>query len=366
VGGEIACGRVVAIPVAVVAIASDAMGDDCTTIDAGSHAVVPGSVPVGRMDVNGVSVAAADTPGKVAVAESVASPVVKASPTDVVGVAVSPVSVITAWDPTDVGAAMLVLLSEVVTPPPPRTLTVLLGELGGEVITIGVELEAAPVGAAEKLIPEVTEIIGNVAESVAEFKTLAIDESIARSLDVAAAEIMASVVVGAAAETMVSVVVGAELARADVTASLMSLMRDERTLGEDVAAAAALVPGPVMPSVVGAAGSTAEELDVGAAIIEDTTEETSDTILDRSESTGGIIGVGAELGAELGVELGAAAEAVVSAEVAAESVATGDELVEAAVEAVMTPFGPNVMGVSEEVAAAPEVSSVLGVVVAAD
>jgi hypothetical protein len=103
---------------------------------------------------------------------------------------------------------------------------------------------------------------------------------------------------------------------------------------------------------VGAAEATADKIDVGAAIIEDTTEETSDTILDTSESTTGRIAVGAEAGAV----------------VTAESAATGDELVAAAAEAVMTPFGPNVMGVSEDVvaAAAPEVSSVLGVVVAAD
>jgi hypothetical protein len=88
-----ACGRVVAIPVAVIAISSDAMGDDCTTIVAGSHAVVPAPVPVGRMDVNGVvSVAEADAAGRVAVAELV----VKVSPTDAVGAAVAPVSVITA------------------------------------------------------------------------------------------------------------------------------------------------------------------------------------------------------------------------------------------------------------------------------
>jgi hypothetical protein len=96
VGGEIACGRVVAIPIAVVAIASDAIGDACTRIVAGSHAVVaaPLAVPVGRMDVNGaVSVAEPDAAGRLAVAESV--PVVKAPPADAVGVAVTPVSVIT-------------------------------------------------------------------------------------------------------------------------------------------------------------------------------------------------------------------------------------------------------------------------------
>lgn len=109
--------------------------------------------------------------------------------------------------------------------------------------------------------------------------------------------------------------------------------------------------------VVGRAEATTDKIDVGAAIIEDTTEETSDTIPDTSESTIGGIKVGAEVGA------------VVTAESsAAESAATGDELVAAAAEAVMTPFGPNVMGVSEDVvaAAAPEVSSVLGVVVAVD
>ncbi len=66
VGGEMACGRVVAIPVAVVAMASEAIGDDCTTMVAGSHAVVAASVavPVGRMDVNGVmAVAETDAGG---------------------------------------------------------------------------------------------------------------------------------------------------------------------------------------------------------------------------------------------------------------------------------------------------------------
>jgi hypothetical protein len=114
--------------------------------------------------------------------------------------------------------------------------------------------------------------------------------------------------------------------------------------------------------VVGRAEATTDKIDVGAAIIEDTTEETSDTIPDTSESTIGGIKVGAEVGAVVTAESAAAESS------AAESAATGDELVAAAAKAVMTPFGPNVMGVSEDVvaAAAPEVSSVLGVVVAAD
>jgi hypothetical protein len=85
-----ACGRVVAIPVAVVAIASDAIGDDCTTILAGSHATVAVSVPVGRMDVNG-ELGMADA---VAVIESVAPPVVKVFSMDVAAT-VNPMSVIT-------------------------------------------------------------------------------------------------------------------------------------------------------------------------------------------------------------------------------------------------------------------------------
>ena len=94
------------------------------------------------MDVNGVSVGAADTSGKVAVAESATS-------TDAVGVAVSPVSVIRAGAPKDVGAAGAVLLSKVVIAPPRITLAVLLGGLpGADVITIGSLLEAPPVGAA--------------------------------------------------------------------------------------------------------------------------------------------------------------------------------------------------------------------------
>jgi hypothetical protein len=100
---------------------------------------------------------------------------------------------------------------------------------------------------------------------------------------------------------------------------------------------------------VGAAVATTDKIDVGAAIIEDNAAETSDTILDTSESTSGRI-VGAEVGAAI----------------KGKSAATGDELVAAAAKAVMTPFGPNVMGVSEDVvaAAAPEVSSVLDVAAA--
>lgn len=332
---------------AVVAIASDAKGDDCTTIDAGSHAVVAALVPVGRMDVRGaVSVALADTTGKVAVAKSVASPVVKVSPTDAVGVAVTPVSDTTAGEPVDVGTTRVELLSEVVIPLIGTPLAVLVGGTGGaDVITIEAVPEEPPVGTAVKLIPEVfgggvavTETTGIVAESVAEFKTPVIDESTPGLLDV-----------------------GAELGRTFVTAVLISLMMDDRTFGVDTGRT--LVTGPTIPSVVvgaagvtmasvvvGAAGATSE-LDVGAAIIEDTTEETSDTILDTIEST---IAAGA-------VEVGAAAGSV-----AADSAASVDELLVAAAEAVMTPLGPNVMGLSEDVAAAPEVSSVLGVVVGAD
>jgi hypothetical protein len=142
------------------------------------------------------------------------------------------------------------------------------------------------------------------------------------------------------------------------------------------------VPGPVMPSVVvGAAEATAEEL-VGAGRIGDTTEETTDTTLDKSESIIGAVEVGAAAEAvvaaesvAMGVELVAAAvdaaesvamgvELVAAAVDAAESVAMGVELVATAVEAVITPLGPNVMAVSEVVVAAPEVSLVLGVVVA--
>ncbi len=64
VGGEMACGRVVAIPVAVIAVASEAVGDVCTTIVAGSQAVVAPSVPVGTIEVSGVVfVAVADATG---------------------------------------------------------------------------------------------------------------------------------------------------------------------------------------------------------------------------------------------------------------------------------------------------------------
>ena len=150
VGGEMACGRVVAIPVAVVAIASDAIGDDCTTIVAGSHAVDAVSVPIGRIDVNGgVSVEETDAAGWVAVTESVrlpAPPVEKLSPSEV-GVAVTPVSVITAWVPADVGTTIPVLLSDAVVPPS-IMLRVGVGALPGPDVII-IELEGPPVGTAE-------------------------------------------------------------------------------------------------------------------------------------------------------------------------------------------------------------------------
>jgi hypothetical protein len=261
-----ACGRVDAIPVAVVAMASDAIGDDCTTIVAGSHADDAASVPIGRMDVNGVvSVEEADT-------ESVgfpAPPVVKPSPKDV-GVAVFPVSVITACEPADVGATIDVLFSDVVIPPPiPIPLAVVVGALPrADVIIIEAALEAPPVGIAEKLMPEVTigrvgvelpngsvgvgVMMGNVTESVAEFRTLAMDENTPRSLLVGAelprtmdeniprsllvgprtidensprsllvgAELSRAVVVGA--ELSKAVVVGAELSRAVVVGAELS------------------------------------------------------------------------------------------------------------------------------------------------
>jgi hypothetical protein len=132
----------------------------------------------------------------------------------------------------------VVSLPEVVIPPPNTPLAVLVGATrGADVVTTEAVLEAPPVGTASlklipevlevppvstavlKLIPEVTsggvavtEIIGNVTESVAEFKTLAIDESIPRSLDVGG-----------------SLGVGAEVCRADVTTALTSLMMDDRT-----------------------------------------------------------------------------------------------------------------------------------------
>jgi hypothetical protein len=154
-----ACGRVDAIPVAVVAMASDAIGEDCTTIVAGSHADDAASVPIGRMDVNGVVSVGEDDPASwVPVTESLrfpAPPVVKLSPGDV-GVAVIPVSVITACEPADVGATIDVLLSDVVIPPP-IPLAVVVGALpGAEVIIIEAALEVPPVGTAEKLMPEVT------------------------------------------------------------------------------------------------------------------------------------------------------------------------------------------------------------------
>jgi hypothetical protein len=101
----------------------------------------------------------------------------------------------------------------------------------------------------------------------------------------------------------------------------------------------ALVPGPVMPSVVVGAA----ELVVGAGIIEDTSEDTTDTTLGKIDSTTGAA-----------VDEGALADVVVAADVV---------VVAAAVEGVMTPLGPNVIAVSEDVvAAALEVSTVAGVV----
>jgi hypothetical protein len=273
-----ACGRVDAIPVAVVAMASDAIGDDCTTIVAGSHADDAASVPIGRMDVTGVvSVGEDNTAGWVAVIESLrfpAPPVVKLSPGDV-GVAVIPVSVITACEPADVGATIDVLLSDVVIPPPtPTALAVVVGALpGAEVIIIEAALEVPPVGTAEKLIPEVTGgwvgvelpnggvgvgvVMGNVTESVAMDEIgprsllvgIAMDENGPRSLLVGTAmdenrprsllvgtetamdenrprsllvgvELSGVVVVGA--ELSRAVVVGAELSRAVVVGAELS------------------------------------------------------------------------------------------------------------------------------------------------
>jgi hypothetical protein len=109
-----------------------------------------------------------------------------------------------------VGTASLKLIPKVLEAPPVGTTAVTL---------IPEVLEAPPVGTAVvKLIPEVTsgavavpERIGNVTESVAEFKTLAIDESIPRSLDVGG-----------------SLDVGAEVCRADVNKTLTSLMMDDK------------------------------------------------------------------------------------------------------------------------------------------
>lgn len=109
-----------------------------------------------------------------------------------------------------------------------------------------------------------------------------------------------------------------------------------------------LVPGPVMPSVVvGAAEGAAAELVIAAGRIEETSEETTDTKLDKGES---------KLSA---VVVGALADVVA----AAESVITGSELVAAAVDGVITPLGPNVIALSADVVAAePGVSTVLSVV----
>ncbi len=112
----------------------------------------------------------------------------------------------------------------------------------------------------------------------------------------------------------------------------------------------ALVPGPVMPLVlVGAADATSVELVVGAARIGDTTEETTDTTLDKSESTKGA------------ADEDALADVVVAAAGAGESVVTGFELVAAAVEGVMTPLGTNVMVLSEDVVAGPDEPTVVGI-----
>jgi hypothetical protein len=146
VGGEMACGRVVGIPVAVVAVASVAVGEGCVAIVAGSQAVVPESVPVGRIDVNAVlSVAVADP--KVLVAPSVtlaAPPAVKLPTVDDVGEAVAPVPPITVW-PNDVANVTDVLLSEVVIVPPTMALLVVTG--GGALVTT--VFEPPPVGTPE-------------------------------------------------------------------------------------------------------------------------------------------------------------------------------------------------------------------------
>jgi hypothetical protein len=56
--------------------------------------------------------------------------------------------------------------------------------------------------------------------------------------------------------------------------------------------------------------------------------------------------------------------AVAGAVVAEESVAIGAELVAAAVDSVIIPLGPNTMAEPEDVVTAPEVSPVVGTVVA--
>jgi hypothetical protein len=113
-----------------------------------------------------------------------------------------------------------------------------------------------------------------------------------------------------------------------------------------------LVPGPVIPSVVvgaaeGAAEEAAAELVIAPGRIEETSEETTDTKLDKSESAVSAVVVGA----------------LVDVVAAAESVITGSELVAAAIDGVITPRGPNVMALSADVVAAePGVSTALSVV----
>jgi hypothetical protein len=103
-----------------------------------------------------------------------------------------------------------------------------------------------------------------------------------------------------------------------------------------------------MPSVVvGAAEGAAAELVIGSGRIEETSEETADTKLDKSESTLSVVVVGA----------------LADVVAAAESVVTGSELVAAATDGVITPLGPNVMALSADVVAAePGVSIVLSVI----
>lgn len=130
----------------------------------------------------------------------------------------------------------------------------------------------------------------------------------------------------------------------DVITALMSLTDCTTFWVED---AVALVPGPVIPSVeVVAAAGAAEDEDW---MTFDKTDERADATFDKTELT------------TAADEEGAGAGVVVAAgfvEVAIELAAV------VGVVAVMIPLGPNVMAVPEDVVTAPEVSPVVGVVVA--